>query len=99
MSMFSLRLKWDEQLKDESFIVGYEDRFEGIIEVPVWSLNWEDDIAATGPNDKLAIPEHRIQHFKWNSEIVWERSTRTDFMFGSTGSGCDIVEFIKRLEA
>lgn len=93
------RLKWDEQLKNENFIVGYEDRFQGIIEVPVWCLNWEDDIAATGPDDKLAIPEHRIQHFKWNSEIVWERITRTDYMFGSTEKGCDIVEFIKRYQA
>lgn len=76
--------------------MGYEDRFLGIIEAPVFDLNWEDDISSTGPKDKLAIPEHRIAYFKWNSEKIWDKKSRTDNVFGSTGSKVDIVKFIAR---
>nr|XP_039250956.1 uncharacterized protein LOC120328512 isoform X1 [Styela clava] len=90
------RLKWDEQLKNEEFIVGYEDRFRGILEVPVFDLNWQDDISATGPAVQLTIPEHRVQYFKWNSEVIWKKENRTDFVFGSTGSNIGIVDFMER---
>ena len=46
----------------------------------------------------LAIPKHRIQHFKYKDVKVWDKATRLDNMFGSTGSGITITEVITKYE-
>lgn len=74
--------------------MGYEDRFIGIIERQFDEFDWDNDIAAVGP-DILAIPQHRIQYFKYNNKVVWEKDSRLDDFFGSTGSGNTIHNIIK----
>lgn len=87
------RILWDEQVPTEYFSIGYLDRFLGILEEPFASFSWED-LASVGPGI-LAIPKHRIQYFKYGTRVVWDKASRTDDVFGSTGSGTTILEVIK----
>jgi Protein of unknown function (DUF504). len=57
------RILWDESLNKSEFVVGYEDRFEGIIEEPFENFEVL----------KEDIPFHRIRYFKRNGEVVWDR--------------------------
>ncbi|XP_054717921.1 uncharacterized protein LOC129227395 [Uloborus diversus] len=86
------RLLWDDSLPAEKFTVGYLDRFEGIMEKPFESLDWQDP--AIVDNYTLALPKHRIVYFKYRNRKVWDKSTRKDFVFGSTGSPFSINEFM-----
>ena len=79
------RLRWDENLDPSDYIVGYEDRFLGAKEMTL--QKWK-----TEQTDEEFIPQHRILYFKRRSEdggeVVWERATRVDKIFGSgVGSG------------
>nr|CAB3260711.1 uncharacterized protein LOC100175594 [Phallusia mammillata] len=80
------RVKWDESLSPDEFCVGYTDRFDGLVEKPFADFNWDIDIAGVGP-DIFCIPQHRIQYFKRNDRVVWDKSKRLDNVFGST-KGC-----------
>nr|XP_033816590.1 leukocyte receptor cluster member 9 [Geotrypetes seraphini] len=90
------RIQWDEHLPSECFAVGYLDRFLGTLEKPFSAFSWED-LAAVG-HDVLAIPKHRIQYFKFRDLIVWDKRTRTDNVFGSTGSGQTILDIVDSYE-
>ncbi|XP_075461636.1 leukocyte receptor cluster member 9 [Ascaphus truei] len=90
------RIQWDTKLPSEYFSIGYIDRFLGIIEKPFSAFCWED-LASVG-HDVLAIPKHRIQHFKYQSLVVWDKTTRTDNVFGSTGSGMTILDIIDKYD-
>lgn len=86
------RLLWDCSLPQEKFTVGYLDRFDGIVEKPFTSLDWSDP--AIVDNHTLALPKHRIQYFKYRNRKVWDKATRKDIVFGSTGYSLGIHEFI-----
>lgn len=86
------RIIWDPDLSEADFIVGYMDRFNGIEEKEFSSLNW-DDVTSTDPSS-LALPEHRIHYFKYRGEKVWDKKSRLDNVFGSTGSGIIITDII-----
>lgn len=58
-------------------------RFTGIQEQPFNTFNWVNPAEAEW--DDLNIPEHRIEYFRYEEHIVWEKKSRTDNMFGSTG--------------
>ncbi|XP_062993585.1 leukocyte receptor cluster member 9 [Elgaria multicarinata webbii] len=90
------RVLWDTQVPAQYFSIGYLDRFLGILEEPFTAFSWED-LASAGPG-VLAIPKHRIQYFKYRSRVVWDKVSRTDDVFGSTGSGRTILEVIKEEE-
>jgi uncharacterized protein (UPF0248 family) len=77
------RILWDPDLPSEEFKVGYLDRFLGIMEKPFSSFSWED-LATVGYN-VLAVPKHRIQYFKYREEIVWDKRSQLDNVFGSRG--------------
>eukprot|EP01113_Clastostelium_recurvatum_P051122 TRINITY_DN9857_c0_g1_i1.p1 TRINITY_DN9857_c0_g1~~TRINITY_DN9857_c0_g1_i1.p1 ORF type:complete len:962 (+),score=263.64 TRINITY_DN9857_c0_g1_i1:104-2989(+) len=62
------RIMWDGHLNKEEFIVGYEDRFVGVLEVPFEEF------------DTANIPFHRIRTFKRNQEVVWDRKARIDVL-------------------
>ena len=59
------RLLWDESLKKEEYVVGYEDRFLGVLEIPFNEFCLKTD-----------IPTHRVQYFKRKGELVWDRATK-----------------------
>jgi uncharacterized protein (UPF0248 family) len=50
----------------EAYEIGYLDRFLGILESTLKEFS------------KTDIPKHRIQYFKRNGKIVWDRRTRLD---------------------
>ncbi|KAI4691866.1 hypothetical protein J4E81_007393 [Alternaria sp. BMP 2799] len=81
------RLRWDPSLDPSDYIIGYEDRFLGAKETGL--EKWK-----TEQTDEEFIPQHRILYFKkkggddGRGEVVWERATRIDKIFGSgLGSG------------
>jgi uncharacterized protein (UPF0248 family) len=79
------RLRWDPNLDPSEYIIGYEDRFLGARETGL--EKWK-----TEQTDEEFIPQHRILYFKrkggesGSGEVVWERATRIDKVFGS-GAG------------
>ncbi|CAN9079361.1 unnamed protein product [Alternaria alternata] len=76
------RLRWDPSLDPSDYIIGYEDRFLGAKETGL--EKWK-----TEQTDEEFIPQHRILYFKrkggedGRGDIVWERATRIDKIFGS----------------
>jgi len=58
------RIKWDVDQNKEEFVVGYEDRFLGIMELSILVF------------EKLDIPMHRVKHFKKKGEMVWDRTNK-----------------------
>ena len=90
------RIKWDSLLPEEFFVVGYLDRFLGVKEETFSTFSWED--LASVDYDVLAIPQHRIQYFKYKSEKVWDKNERLDIVFGSTGSNINIMDFMEKVD-
>lgn len=86
------RILWDPDLRIEEFTVGYLDRFVGVIEKSFSAFSWED-LSSVGA-DVLAVPKHRIQYFKYQQEIVWDKTKQLDNVFGSRGGKLiqDVVE-------
>ena len=79
------RLQWDSSLNAENFVIGYVDRFVGILERPFLDFSWGIE-ALTGDDPSVfTVPQHRISFFKYNDEIVWDKEKRLDKIFGSTG--------------
>ena len=91
------RIKWDKSLDSSKFTVAYEDRFAGIVEKAFGEFDWDSDLASVGP-EVLAIPQHRIQYFKYGNRVVWKKENRLDDFFGSTGGGKNILDVIKEEE-
>ena len=90
------RIVWDEQLPADSFTIGYTDRFRGVIEMNFSAFSWED--IASVDNTVLAIPQHRIQYFKYCTVKVWDKNERLDDVFGSTGSAVTITDVMAKYE-
>ncbi|KDO21191.1 hypothetical protein SPRG_20963 [Saprolegnia parasitica CBS 223.65] len=83
------RILWDDSITQTEVIVGYLDRFVGTVERNFAAFNWAD--IATLSQTETAIPQHRIQYFKWRDEIIWDKRVRLDRVFGS--SGHDVIAF------
>lgn len=79
------RILWDTPVEAEHFVVGYVDRFLGVLERPFSEFNWDTDPCDCDYTSELALPRHRIQYFVFRGQRVWDRSSRTDRVFGSTG--------------
>lgn len=79
------RILWDPLAESSEFVVGYVDRFLGILERPFDDFNWDTNPCDCDYTSELALPRHRIQYFTYRGHRVWDRHTRTDRVFGSTG--------------
>ncbi|XP_068426171.1 leukocyte receptor cluster member 9 isoform X2 [Clinocottus analis] len=79
------RILWDSSLDGTEFVVGYVDRFLGVLERPFEDFNWDTDPCECDYSTELALPKHRIQYFAYRGHRVWDRHSRTDRVFGSTG--------------
>lgn len=90
------RIQWDPELQEEHFIVGYLDRFSGVVEKPFTSFTWEH--LSLVDLDQLAVPQHRIQYYKYKDVKVWDKNDRLDLVFGSAGGNTTIREVIQRVE-
>ncbi|KAL5049626.1 hypothetical protein BDW71DRAFT_204331 [Aspergillus fruticulosus] len=83
------RLIWDESFDSTDFVIGYEDRFEGRLEVRLSS--WKRE-----PTDEEFIPQHRILYIKRksDSEVVWDRRRRIDKIFKSGNSAFGYLAYL-----
>ncbi|XP_075965494.1 leukocyte receptor cluster member 9 isoform X2 [Anarhichas minor] len=79
------RILWDALADGADFVVGYVDRFLGVLERPFNDFNWDTDPCDCDYSLELALPRHRIQYFTYRGHRVWDRHSRTDRVFGSTG--------------
>lgn len=72
------RLRWDPAFDSGDYIVGYQDRFVGVMERGLEA--WKSE-----QTDEEFIPQHRIMYFKRKTDglVMWERRTRKDLLFGS----------------
>ncbi|XP_061771271.1 leukocyte receptor cluster member 9 isoform X2 [Nerophis ophidion] len=77
--------KWDPSVDASHFLVGYTDRFLGVLERPFADFNWDVKPCDCDYTAELALPRHRIQYFAYQGTRVWDRRSRTDRVFGSTG--------------
>ncbi|CAF4003120.1 unnamed protein product [Adineta steineri] len=95
------RIEWDTRLDKRYFRVGYIDRFLGLQEKSFNDFDFQVDLSTVSDrhSNVLAIPKHRIQYFKYNNEIIWDKETRTDLVFGSTGNQQTIYDVIARHES
>ncbi|XP_076448080.1 leukocyte receptor cluster member 9-like [Babylonia areolata] len=90
------RIMWDDKLDKDDFLVGYLDRFKGIQEKYFSAFSWED--IASVDYDVLAVPKHRIQYFKYREQTIWDKASRMDNVFGSTGSGVTVYDVISNYQ-
>jgi poly(A) polymerase len=60
------RIKWDSNFEPEKLIIGYLDRFVGIMECNLEIYDIGD------------IPMHRIYYLKYDDVLVWDRETKMD---------------------
>ncbi|XP_061920037.1 leukocyte receptor cluster member 9 [Entelurus aequoreus] len=79
------RILWDPSVDASHFLVGYTDRFLGVLERPFPDFNWDVKPCDCDYTAELALPRHRIQYFAYEGTRVWDRHSRTDRVFGSTG--------------
>ncbi|XP_029929147.1 leukocyte receptor cluster member 9 isoform X2 [Myripristis murdjan] len=79
------RILWDPSVEASEFVVGYVDRFLGVLERPFSEFNWDTNPCDCDYSAELALPRHRIQYFLYRGHRVWDRNSRTDRVFGSTG--------------
>ncbi|KAI9830494.1 MAG: hypothetical protein M1826_004731 [Phylliscum demangeonii] len=72
------RLRWDESYADDTYIIGYADRFRGVLEVAL--AQWLDELT-----EEEFIPQHRILYFRRQSdgERIWDKHEKLDLVFGS----------------
>lgn len=82
------RLLWDDRIPVADFDLGYEDRFKGILFLPITRFRHTGD-------ETSEIPFHRVHLFRYKGEIIWDRDNRIDRIdkfferFGTTTSDDD----------
>jgi len=81
------RIRWDPVLDQKEFVIGYLDRFKGIMESRFDKFNTSD------------IPQHRIEYFKFHDVVVWEKSSRIDKVFGSSNSENTLYDVVEAWRA
>lgn len=64
-----------------------------VLKVKETEKDLQEDVTSQDPN-LLAIPKHRIQYFKFFDKIAWDKTKRLGLVFGSTGSGKTILDFV-----
>ena len=77
--LYRYRIRWDAELDQTQFTVGYLDRFLGTLELTFSKFDFG------------TIVQHRIQYVKYKGIIVWDkrgktRKDRVDNVFGSLGA-------------
>jgi uncharacterized protein (UPF0248 family) len=68
------RVKWDSRYNSAEFVIVYEDRFKGLVEIPFEDFRDNAD-------EVESVPFHRVWYFKHNGKVVWDRKERMDLIF------------------
>lgn len=56
------RIKWDDRIDAGRVKVGYQDRFRGVLEIDFHDRKLTHD-----------VPWHRIVHFRYGDQVIWDR--------------------------
>ncbi|KAL6713447.1 hypothetical protein ACLMJK_008912 [Lecanora helva] len=76
------RIRHDPALDQAEYIVGYQDRHAGVMEMAVSAWKGGDEVT-----DEDWIPQHRILYFRKEGDKsgrkIWDRAARLDRLFGS----------------
>lgn len=93
------RIIWDRALDPSKFYVAYTDRFIGLVSIPLPEFVSRNDPNASGSSSDSSIPQHRVQQIFYltNENVVWDRQSKTDKVFGSTGFNGSILDFISSI--
>lgn len=67
------RIKWDPEQDSRDYIIGYEDRFVGLMEIDFHEFEVKNE-----------IPFHRIKYFRRGDEVIWDRTKRLDKLSSPT---------------
>eukprot|EP00741_Cyanophora_paradoxa_P014988 tig00020830_g14461.t1 len=88
------RIRHDPSLEPflNDFVVGYLDRFLGVVELPVTEFKNVHD-------DRDGVPLHRIRHFKLRGVRVWDRDRRLDLLTHSTDLAGEVQWRVDAAEA
>ncbi|CAF0744955.1 unnamed protein product [Adineta steineri] len=90
------RIECDNRLDKRYIRVGYIDHCHGLQEKP---FNDFDLLTINDRNTNLLSPsKYRIQYLKYNNEIIWDKESKIDLIFGSTSNQQTINDLIKRHE-
>ena len=89
------RIQWDERYNAEEFIVGYLDRFDGMVEERFSYFDWSD-VTTVDDWETFCIPKHRVYYFKRGDEILWDRRNRVDLIFEKNQPKCSKCENLGR---
>ena len=87
---------FSRQMVIDIFAMFIRFNFLGVVEKKFTSFSWED--IASVDYTVLAIPKHRIQYFKYKDVKVWDKGSRLENVFGSTGSKITITDVIEKYE-
>ena len=90
------RIRHDENVDPRRVSVSYLDRFAGAIEKPFVAFDFGLSFADADPRATNAIPQHRIQTFSYDGEVVWDKPGRLDAVFGSSGTTETILDVVAR---
>lgn len=94
------RLERDICLDKRYCRVGYIDPLLGLQEKSYNELDFKQDSSTITDRqtNTLNVPKHRIQYFKYANEIIWDKESRIDLIFGSTGNQQTMADIVKRHE-
>ena len=73
------RIRWDEHLATDEFVIGYYDRVEGqIIKVAFTEIRFPEDhhfqFELIDEDGELrSIPYHRVREIYQNGQLIWRR--------------------------
>lgn len=71
-----MQLRWDARFRESDYVLGYEERFAGIREVPLIDFL-----------DESEIPWHRIRYVRFQQQLVWDREQRIDLIVSGEHTG------------
>ncbi len=73
-------------MDSREFVVGYVDRFVGLQEKTFDDFSFKNFVDVDFEKQEFSVPQHRIQYFKWKGSVVWDKTVRMDYIFGSGNS-------------
>lgn len=63
------QLRWDPRFDEQEYVLGYQERFEGIRETSLCAYLHESE-----------VPLHRLRYIRWGDQHIWNREQRIDLI-------------------
>ena len=89
-------LESDTRLDKRFVRIGYLDQHQNLQEKSLDSFDSKTDLPTF--TDRQTNSKSRIQYLKYANELIWDKDSRVDLIFGSTSNQQTISDVIKRHE-